>query len=371
MNNIAVNANPFVLNGPTVTNSPRILRIVEIIALAVLVVMAVATTGLILSGIMVAVIAASASAIVISVGAIAYRILQPRVAFDVCDLNRIYNKEFEYSLPRTVLEGFLSGKAFDNPNKYSAEELQNLKTDIRELMEKILSRNPIKKPLAVITAGGPGAGKTIKMRQDLDIALQEGNHAYICPDDVCLKEQQETYIADIKGSKGTQKARQAAYNKWRPGSNAATHMILANLIRERYAFYFGTTSTGPATAKFFEFLKKQRYVIRLLHISAPDSVRWESIKERDKTFVQTTEEDVSEKGRLLPHRISDTYLKYADHIEFYYRGALKEDAVLAAKWDRRKLTVLDSILYGKIKAIHNAAVKQPELCWENTVEKAL
>lgn len=47
--------------------------------------------------------------------------------------------------------------------------------------------------------------------------------------------------------------------------------------------------------------------------------------------VQTTEQDVREKGLLLSQRINDTFLKYVDEIKFYYRDGVKQDAVLAAK----------------------------------------
>src|SRR5205085_8823258 len=90
--------------------------------------------------------------------------------------------------------------------------------------------------------------------------------------------------------------RQELYNKWRPGSNAATHLILAHLIRQQYAFYFGTTASSPSTGKFLEFLKSKGYTIKLLHLTAPDDVRWASVQERDKIFVQTTEEDIRDKG---------------------------------------------------------------------------
>jgi hypothetical protein len=225
-----------------------------------------------------------------------------------------------------------------------------------------------------MTAGAPGAGKTTKMRAD----LRGENRAYNCPDDVCLQGQTRTYWVDIESGDGSKAARLAAYNKWRPGSNAAAHLILANLIREGYAFYFGTTSTGPATSTFFEFLKMNGYQIRLIHISAPDDVRWASIQERDKTFVQTTETDVREKGFLLPQRIMDTYLKHADIIEFYYRSGVSKDAELGATWVRNKgeaklgtLEIVAPLEYGAIKDIHNAAVTalgRPELSWEATVE---
>jgi hypothetical protein len=297
------------------------------------------------------------------------------VSHDVCELNLIYNKGsgYEYSLPRGILEGFLSGKAFD--------EALRLRADIHEIYQNILAKSPLKENLAVITAGAPGAGKTIKMVQVLSSQSAAGKeYAYICPDDVCLKQQTQTYQKDVQAGDGSKEARLAAYNKWRPGSNAANHLILANLIREKYAFYFGTTSTSPATGKFFDFLKKQGYQIRLIHLTAPDDVRWESIRERDKAFVQTTEQDVHEKGLLLPQRIMDTFLEFADEIEFYYRGAVKGDADLAATWVRNPkgastlgtLKIVSYPKYEQIKAIHDQAVevlKKPDLAWKETVEK--
>lgn len=304
------------------------------------------------------------------------------ITHDICDINLIYNSAlgYEYSLPRPVLESYLLGKAFDHQKLYSDEEFANLKDDIREIYQNIMAKTPIKEKIAIMTAGAPGAGKTIKMRQDIEEnSLMGRNLAYICPDDVCLKNQKRTYKVDIENDHSFL-ARLNAYNKWRPGSNAATHLILGNLIREKYAFYFGTTSTGAATGKFFEFLKKQGYKIRLIHISAPDDVRWESIKERDKTFIQTTEQDVKEKGLLLPQRINDTFLAYADEIEFYYRDGVNQNAVLAAKWLRNEeasdklgiLSILSIELYKKIKAIHNSVaeiLKRSDLQWELTVEK--
>lgn len=303
-----------------------------------------------------------------------------QVSIDVCNLSLIYNERYQYSLPQKVLEGFLSGKAFDNPEVYTGEESERLHCDINELYQSILATNPAKANLAIITAGAPGAGKTVKLRQDLEANASDGrNYAYICPDDVCLKKQTRTYVADIASTDESMAARQNAYNKWRPGSNAATHLILGNLIREKFAFYFGSTSSGPATGKFFEFLKMQGYTIRLIHVSAPDDVRWGSIQERDKTFVQTTEQDVKEKGLLLPQRINDTFLKYADEIEFYYRDDVKKDAGLAARWLRNEdasefigtLQIFDPKQYEQIKSVHNTAVevlKKPELLWEDAVE---
>lgn len=304
------------------------------------------------------------------------------VTCNVCNLDLLYNSDYKYSLPQNVLVGFLSGKAFDHKENYTGEESENLSKDINGLYQQIISANPAKEKIAIITAGAPGAGKTVKLRQDLGANATQGKrYAYICPDDVCLQSQTRTYRADLEKSDNSTEARQKAYNKWRPGSNAATHLILGNLIRENYAFYFSSTSSGPATGKFFEFLKAQGYHIKLIHVLAPDEIRWGSIQERDKTFIQTTEQDVREKGLLLPQRINDTFLKYADEIEFYYRDGVKQDVVLAAKWLKNEesseyLGTLKIVVpkdYQRIKTIHNEASKtltRSDLYWESTVEKS-
>lgn len=302
---------------------------------------------------------------------------------NVCDFKNIYNEHFRYSLPEDILSTYLSGESFDYKQHYTSEEMTRLISDINDLYEGMMFANPIRNQLAVITAGAPGAGKTWKMRQDLEqkteVTESDTHYAYIDPDDVCLRSMTATYRHDILLGDQSPAARKAAYDKWRPGSNAANHLILANLIREKCAFYFGTTSTSPVTCKFFEFLKQQGYHIRLIHVSAPDDVRWKSIQERDKTFIQTTEADVVQKGELLPQRINDTYLRYADEIEFYYRDGVERDAGLAAVWIRGpdgsevvgELTVSDQIRYNKIKEIHNAAAKalqRQDLDWSTSVE---
>jgi predicted ABC-type ATPase len=301
---------------------------------------------------------------------------------NVCDLSTVYNPVpgYSYSLPKGILESFLSGKAFDYPKPYTSDESARLNADINGLFQAVMSSTPVQDRLAVISAGSPGAGKTTLLRQKLEEASKNGsNFPYVCPDDVCLKGQIRTYGADIEASNGSLEARETAYTKWRPASNAATHILLANLIKDKYAFYFGTTCSSPMTNKFFGFLKEQGYRIKVVHVSASDDVRWRSIQKRDESFVQTTEEDVREKGVMVPQRINDTFLKCADEIEFYYRPDVSSDAVLAATWIKNedisgsagKLTVLSKEAYEGVKAVHNTAIdalKKPELRWEETVE---
>lgn len=294
-------------------------------------------------------------------------------SFDICDTTHIYNDSFTYSLPLAEIKKFISGEAFNN-TPYTKAEIARVKDDISSIYHTILKQNPVKQKLAIISAGAPGAGKTFLLNQLLlDEKFHGKNYAYICPDDVCLKQQTTTYLAD-KGD-GSKEALEKAYNKWRPASNAATHLILGNLIRQNYAFYYGTTSSSPYTYRFFEFLKEKGYRIKLIHVSATDKVRWDSIMDRDKTFVQTTERDVAEKGILIIPRLRDTFLKYADEIDFYFREKVASDAQLAARWVRNEagshklgmLFIIDPEQYDNLKHIHNLTVSTHDF-WETEVE---
>lgn len=305
--------------------------------------------------------------------------------FDACNLDVIYNDNFKYSLPRGILEGFLSGKAFDNREIYSEEEAARLHSDINELYSRFRENNPLLDKVCYVTAGAPGAGKTILLRQHKEINEKRLDQeiAYVDPDDVCLKTQYKSYLADLEKTAKTFDDKIAMYNLHRPGSNANCHINIAHLILEKMAFYYGTTASSPQTAIFFDFLKLQGYKIELLHVSASDEVRVASVKERDETFVQTTPKDVAEKGEMFCQRITDTYLKYADTIYFYHREAARKDvepqqnnAVLAATWIRGQdtigdLTVVDQGRLERIKKIHDDTVLRSgknELLWELTVD---
>jgi predicted ABC-type ATPase len=294
---------------------------------------------------------------------------------DICQFPLIYNEHYHYPLPQKILEKLFFGVALDPSLKLTSEESEKLRRDINDLYQKIIDSHPLQEKIAVISAGAPGAGKSIKMRQD----LKEKRYAYICPDDG-LKSHTRTFVNDLTKSDQSVRAIQKAYNKWLPGSYAGAHFILANLIRDNYAFYFSTTSSGPYTEQSFEFLKKQGYQIRLIYVAAPDEVRWASIQERDKAFVQKSEEkDVKEKGLLLPQRIN-AFLKYADIIEFHFRSEVNQSAQLAALWYRNPegsrnlgtLRINDNEAYLKIKEIHDLAtlfLNRPDLDWGVTVEQ--
>lgn len=296
---------------------------------------------------------------------------------DICDFSLIYNDQFQYCVPEDRVRSFFDGTACDRKEPYSPDEIQRLKDDINAIYADIMKENPLREKLAVMTAGSPGSGKTILMRQYLEREGTTGQKiAYVDPDDVCLINMKNTWVEALKNTSEKEDEReikQKAYDDWRPGSNAAAHLILANLIRQNFAFYFGTTASGRYAPNTFRYLKERGYRIHLIHISAPDDIRWDSIRERDKTFVQTTEEDIREKKKLVPQRINDTFLKYADQIDFYYRNKVDGDFILTAVWTNTgKLTIHNRQLYESMVQLHNAIcdeLNDPSIRWENSVEK--
>jgi predicted ABC-type ATPase len=296
---------------------------------------------------------------------------------DFFDMNAIYNEEYSYSLPRKVLEGFGKGLGFpDNTVEYTQEEIGALQFDAMEIWSRIQSRKLENSKKIILTAGAPGVGKTTLMRGMWENS--ESNLAYICPDDVCLKEMDRTYGAMVAQDSSPACLR-SAYNKWRAASNFAHHLITAHLVKQHASFYFGTTASGDKTCLFLDFLKKNGYTIEILHVSAPDQVRFDSIAKRDKVFVQTSDQDVLNKQLMVHERIQDTFLKYADRIDFYFRDGVDNKALLAATWIRQGegkgvLQVCDQKAYEEMKNLHDKVcegMKKPELKWSNTVEKTL
>ncbi len=310
-------------------------------------------------------------------------------AANPCDFGLVYNDQFKYCVPEPTVRNFYIGAAFDRKEAHSKNEQDRLDQDIQNIYSMILSQNPASEKTIVITAGAPGAGKTWLMRSLLEKEKASGKvSAYIDPDDVCLKSMALTWRADVEKLSGLdlkeEKAgRKKAYDQWRPGSNAANHLILANLIREGKSIYFGTTSSSPFMKGTFSYLKNQGYHIKLVHLVTPDSVRCDSIVKRDQQFIQTTEEDITNKGLMVPQRIHD-YLQGVDAIDFFFRGAVDQEATFAATWVRKDrpidpdgktgdLTILDQTVYNQMVRTHDEICGRIDdgnsLLWENSVER--
>ncbi len=273
---------------------------------------------------------------------------------DLFNMDTIYNEQFTYSLPRSVLESWGKGLGFpDNEVEYTPTEIEALKFDIMEIWNRIQSRKLAQSKEIILTAGAPGVGKTLLERGMWEASPE---FAYICPDDVCLKEMKKTHKEMITKDPSPEGMR-AAYNKWRAASNYAHHIITANLIRQKQSFYFGTTASGDKTYRFLDFLKTSGYSIRILYVSAPDQVRFDSIAKRDQVFIQTTDQDILNKQLMVHERVQDTFVKYADRIDFYFRTAVDQAPVLAATWikkdDKAHLEVVNPAVYAEMTTLHD------------------
>lgn|GEM_PF-1767107 len=55
---------------------------------------------------------------------------------DIFDCASIYNEDFSYSLPKSELEKYLRGDAFDHKEPYSKEQAEKLRQDITTLFER-------------------------------------------------------------------------------------------------------------------------------------------------------------------------------------------------------------------------------------------
>ena len=145
------------------------------------------------------------------------------------DLKTIYNDEYKYCVPEGFVASCYSGKAFDNKQAYTESEKEALGADITEIYDSF-GKLP-DRPVAVITAGAPGAGKTTLMES----LLQEGC-AYVDPDAVCLKSMTRTYQQELREKGEDDKdVRREIYNKWRPASIPILPLLITSISTTDHA----------------------------------------------------------------------------------------------------------------------------------------
>lgn len=268
---------------------------------------------------------------------------------DIFNFSEIYNEQAQYHIEKKQIEEWLVGEGFDNSEFYSIADQENLRRDIMDMVDDIVIPDEIKMSpnrftnnlRFLLTAGAPGAGKTTVLRAEIERRKSLGEfYCYVCPDDVCLKNMHATFCSmrSVLNASAPDDALHTAkrcYNKWRPGSNAAAHLLSAHLLRGRFPVAFGTTSTSSLTSRSFSHVKKLGYKIEVLFVVAPDAVRNDSIKVRNRRFYQSTEKDNQEKALFLIDRVKDSFVPYADEIHFYWRESFDQGAILAASWKRK------------------------------------
>ena len=76
---------------------------------------------------------------------------------------------------------------------------------------------------------------------------------------------------------------------------------------------------------------------------------------------------------MVHERVQDTFVKYADRIDFYFRTGVDEAPKLAAAWIKTggqgKIEVVNPSVYAEMTALHDKVcdgMKKPEHHWNKT-----
>lgn len=206
-------------------------------------------------------------------------------------------------------------------------------------------------PLYLATAGGPGSRKSTILEKFID-SHELANGVYLDPDHRALRLMVHTYYNQslnfrmIAAGKNYDVVLQAAYEKWRGGSNYITLTLMEEAFKQRLNIIHGATSTGNHIASFYDALKKAGYRIELLLCSCDDLVRDDAIEYRNKEirFYQASPEDIAEKTARFSEKMP-LYFQYADKLYFYWSGDLFQPERLAAVLNGNSFEIHDFEAY--------------------------
>jgi hypothetical protein len=272
-------------------------------------------------------------------------------ATNICDLSLIYNRSFCYCLPQSDLESLLSGDG-----AYTKKERRELLEDINEIYSRMVGEKSTRGEIAVLTAGveSPVKARALEFEMEKDF---KGVLRYVCLNQEDITDTMtRTYVQELTKEGASKK--EAIAMKWRLGAEGAMHVIFANLIRDGFCFYFGHTSTSATTPMLFRFLKEKGRYVKVIHITEKYSLRPES----------------------LVLRMDDTFLKYADELEFRWFDGVEKNGKHVATWIKNPLgsdqlgtlRITDIFDYNEIKKAHNAAaesLRNTAFLWERLFER--
>lgn len=255
--------------------------------------------------------------------------------------------------------------------KYSEAEREAIFADFEAIRTSTFA-SAQKERTFVLTAGGPGSGKSTHLETVLGFSRDESvNHlvtdtnkyAYIDPDRRALFFMENTFKKSCNSGKDATEA----YTHWREASQFIAETLLALALNEGYAIAFGTTMTAPPQIieKLMTTIKgSYGYSVEMHHISASDDVRVASIKAREENgIIQSTTDDVRSKGGAFFERLP-AYVKNMDTIIFMYRSDLTT-IEQAARYEKGHLTVINEGALAQIRMLHDE--KNGEGTWNKTV----
>lgn len=171
----------------------------------------------------------------------------------------------------------------------------------------------------ILTAGAPGAGKTVLLNQWVQARPADQRGIYIDPDETILKAM-IPYQEDLASGDPVLGTLSGAYGKWRAASNYIAGTLINRACADGYDIVYGTTATSPSIKTFYENAKAAGYETTTLIVAAPEDVRRDSVRiryelERDRF---TPVADVVAKGRMFYERLP-LYFDLSDHFQLYWR----------------------------------------------------
>lgn len=226
---------------------------------------------------------------------------------------------------------------------YTDDEKALILEDLERLFESTFKDVPHGKHF-VVTAGGPGAGKTTFLENWL---RGHAGFVYVDPDRTCLPKMRG-YCEDC-----SRKGVSEAYSKWRYGSTFIALAFVAYAFKEGYSLAYGSTMTSPAAKKVLNAAKTVFDNVTLQCIAASDDIRERSVKARESSgVVQVSSKDFVDKGIAFFDRLRDYAESIAD-IEFYLRTSF-EETKLAAKREKGALSIVDGEVWERMRSLHNS-----------------
>lgn len=283
---------------------------------------------------------------------------------------KMIRKELEKPIEVDKEIKFAYGIPLDGSEKPSLYQLRDKWTITRELerlyklMTKDATPDSAGKKRFILTAGGPGSGKTSMIRQLQKIDGDCLKPVHVDPDEI-LKEMRP-YQKLIKNLGGSDLGITAAYTYWRWASIYLANSIINKLSEDGYDILFGTTGTSPAVAKLYDSAHQAGYETSVLICHAPESVRLASAEARFKNERRfTPEADLKNKGnKMFPDALMIHFLKAAE-IKVYWRATFNSDPILALETKNGKVITRNE--KAKTAFIEEIQKYRPELDWNSII----
>ncbi|MBI1214338.1 MAG: AAA family ATPase [Alphaproteobacteria bacterium] len=236
---------------------------------------------------------------------------------------------------------------------------------IYRLMTKDLKPREEGKPKKFyMTAGGPGAGKTVLVRAMQENGGPLSQAVHVDPDEV-LKSF-KPYRDMVNGMGGSDAARAMAYTYWRWASVYMANTIINKLSADGHDIVFGTTGTSPGMPKIYSAAKAAGYETHVMICHAGEGVRLDGVAQRfaqERRF--TPEEDAKNKGNRMFPEMATVHFANADHVSLYWRGG-NAPPVLAAESAEGKIIVQDDAARKAFET--ELMLRKPDSTWAQLVD---